>query len=1098
MSSKSDLEDTRFFDINFLGLFLFWRQTMIRNSFLTSIIPLLLICVIGCSGNHHDPIGMKFQKDDLSSIINTDQIQSNRSLMGMWNINLDLAAKSASVIPSRDNTLHMNITSYIPEPQVEIIYYDEATFIVAIEVTVENPYPTAVFDVRLVYYQDENYELLNADSWTPLYDIPGGLPINPFKAYAKDQSNRKFAGSTNYKEQLYIQLDDGGMFWNLPCAVDASLQNNCEEPYEIKNIKQDDVIFDTISSSTTLTADVYDWQNDVSDVSLYCPLVTGQTLVKMNHISGSIWGYDLVNSTGAAAGSYLAAVIAKSTGSGSLSLYNAFQVEIKHFDSSLSITSVDPTSGPPGRIVSIYCSGIEEGSEGVAVFFNDQLLPSAYYEKGRIVIGVPALPSGTYNLRVTTNDGAGDSISFSVDPVPTPQYTQQEFASLIENGTENFNRNIKSIITDLDLNYNLFNDDLMADINQALGNVSSLDSLIKNEINNLSTEDANTIQCIMKETGLIDLFDDIDRDGGAIIDRYGMNKSIYDKHHMYAGLDLISSVLTASSTALDIATVALILTTGPVGGVVLILKLAVTVIDYIIDTIVTTDFSESSTYPIFIKPNSLSLKQGEFKQIEFYGWFRTQGGMLTNTFKLAFSLIAPIIAKMKLPYAELIATIYKNLAKSGIDLEKNICDLNDIYIYDTQPVRLDINYYTKNPVVHLGEIFPFLLLDFFLSIIDKITGSNFTNLQPVQTDPGIAVYHYDTENLEALNVGNSILIAKGYSFRNYYGIEWPVYVQSDPSYQITVTKDMFNPTARAAAYPLTQKVGQPVHFYDNGSSDPDGTIVDYAWEWNCQGSYLFEGSDTYHVWNTVGQKCINFMVIDNDGLPGYLSPPIYIDIIPASQEPIAKAKLYPTSGRIGENWPAVFEDDGSNDPDGSVVLYEWDFDYDGEPTHFVTEATGTHVEHKYTGINKTYHPTLRVKDNSGYYGYKILSITSVNWVNWGDAKDLPFNQCKNDSIQYYPNSVDFYRFEYTSGSVSGNLVLTAQSGNCANLKLYWYDKYAGTTIWLTDCTAYNQCQLDLGTWTALNGPGIYVFSVGWNSQLSHDPVPYTICNYGHQ
>ena len=60
--------------------------------------------------------------------------------------------------------------------------------------------------------------------------------------------------------------------------------------------------------------------------------------------------------------------------------------------------------------------------------------------------------------------------------------------------------------------------------------------------------------------------------------------------------------------------------------------------------------------------------------------------------------------------------------------------------------------------------------------------------------------------------------------------------------------------------------------------------------------------------------------------------------------------------------PITFDPSGSNDPDGTIVLYEWDWDTDGTYDHSTT--TPDIVSYTYTAPG-TYTVTLRVTDNDG-------------------------------------------------------------------------------------------------------------------------------------
>ena len=124
----------------------------------------------------------------------------------------------------------------------------------------------SAFDVRLIIYTDEvGHILTNSDSWTGIWDIAEGLPINPFKAYAKTSTRRNFQAQASYMEGLQIHCPLSN--YNIQFAIDACFPGNCEEPYEISNFSQG-IIYNNAYSSTDIEVTVLDWQDDVSAVFL--------------------------------------------------------------------------------------------------------------------------------------------------------------------------------------------------------------------------------------------------------------------------------------------------------------------------------------------------------------------------------------------------------------------------------------------------------------------------------------------------------------------------------------------------------------------------------------------------------------------------------------------------------------------------------------------------------------------------------------------------------------------------------------------------------------------------------------------------------------
>ncbi|MFH1514519.1 MAG: SBBP repeat-containing protein [bacterium] len=258
---------------------------------------------------------------------------SDHNLLGMWNANFNLDDLTVEITPeTRDTAFHFNVTSLIPAPEIIINSWDPVTEVIDVDVTIINPYEVDAYDVRLIIYTDSvGHKLQNDDGWTALYEIPGGLPINPFKAYAKSVPDRLFAGETEHTENLQILLPGGNP--NVAFAIDASYPGNCLEPHKIGNLSQG-ILYDTAGSTAILRVGVYDHQNNVDSVGLYLPEITGTTTpVPFTYIGYSAWVLELFNNTGAYMGEYDGFLVASSSDSGSLALYDNVIITISTNDS---------------------------------------------------------------------------------------------------------------------------------------------------------------------------------------------------------------------------------------------------------------------------------------------------------------------------------------------------------------------------------------------------------------------------------------------------------------------------------------------------------------------------------------------------------------------------------------------------------------------------------------------------------------------------------------------------------------------------------------------------------------------------------------------
>lgn len=287
----------------------------------------LMFVAVGCSSNQINPITPSdYQSEQNLPVNKIDESQSGHNILGSWAFDFNVEQMTASLHQNRENKIHYNATWMLPTPVVVINSYDSVTEIIDVDVTIVNPYEIDAYDVRAIIYSDEiGHELINEDNWTGLFDIGGGEQVNPFKTFATDEPNRLFAGLSEYTENMQILLPGGNGFVRF--AIDVSFPDNCAEPYLIDNFSQTD-LYDTIGSEALLQVDVFDWQNDVSMVSLFCPEITNTVMKDFHPVSGSLWNLDLLNATVAPAGEYEGVILAYSDNSAGVFLYDFVTISI--------------------------------------------------------------------------------------------------------------------------------------------------------------------------------------------------------------------------------------------------------------------------------------------------------------------------------------------------------------------------------------------------------------------------------------------------------------------------------------------------------------------------------------------------------------------------------------------------------------------------------------------------------------------------------------------------------------------------------------------------------------------------------------------------
>jgi len=305
---------------------------MYRNYLFLTALCFIYAMSFGCSSSTTSPVAPSAPYiEDLSQLPVSDVSDSDRTLWGIYTATFDIESLSATIEPDRNSTVHYNVTPWLPSPGIVVNGYDPVTGIVDVDFTISNPYAIDGYDIRLIIYTDAvGHRLINADDWTGLYNRAGGLPINPFKAFAKTEDMRRFAAHGNHTENLLISLPGGNT--SVSFAVDVSYPGNCNEPYAIADFTQG-YLKDESGATAHLTVDVQDWQDDVNYVNLFCPAITSVTLLGFSYNpSEEYWETIITNNTGAPTGEYAGYMIANSANSGSLVLYDEVIITVSPGD----------------------------------------------------------------------------------------------------------------------------------------------------------------------------------------------------------------------------------------------------------------------------------------------------------------------------------------------------------------------------------------------------------------------------------------------------------------------------------------------------------------------------------------------------------------------------------------------------------------------------------------------------------------------------------------------------------------------------------------------------------------------------------------------
>ncbi|MCC7479656.1 PKD domain-containing protein [bacterium] len=194
-----------------------------------------------------------------------------------------------------------------------------------------------------------------------------------------------------------------------------------------------------------------------------------------------------------------------------------------------------------------------------------------------------------------------------------------------------------------------------------------------------------------------------------------------------------------------------------------------------------------------------------------------------------------------------------------------------------------------------------------------------------------------------------------------------------------------------------------VNFDASASSDSDGNIIEYAWDWDGDGSYdsITDGPEISHVFDQPGIFDTRMRVTDE--FFGRASAVAQISVtVAGNNQPNAVL-----GGNSSGTAPLTVNFDGSlsdpGDPGDSIVSYQWDFDGD---LSFDAQGSSPFASHVYTEAG-SFNALLRVTDSAGNQG-------ESNFLN------IVVNAAPQAVLEILPDSADTGEAVDLSGSQSSD------------------------------------------------------------------------------
>ncbi len=156
------------------------------------------------------------------------------------------------------------------------------------------------------------------------------------------------------------------------------------------------------------------------------------------------------------------------------------------------------------------------------------------------------------------------------------------------------------------------------------------------------------------------------------------------------------------------------------------------------------------------------------------------------------------------------------------------------------------------------------------------------------------------------------------------------------------------PQVAATASPVVPVVGEAVTFDASGTTDPDGEVVEYAWDF--KNGETATGPVVEHVYDEAGTYSVELEVTDDEDATA-----VEIVTVEVNAPPEPTIDVSTDAPSVGE-WVA-FDAAGSSDPDGSIEAHEWSFG-DG------VSSTDPTIQHAFTEPGE-YTVALTVTDDRG-------------------------------------------------------------------------------------------------------------------------------------
>ena len=198
------------------------------------------------------------------------------------------------------------------------------------------------------------------------------------------------------------------------------------------------------------------------------------------------------------------------------------------------------------------------------------------------------------------------------------------------------------------------------------------------------------------------------------------------------------------------------------------------------------------------------------------------------------------------------------------------------------------------------------------------------------------------------------------------------------------------PTANFTYSPSSPDVSEEVTFDGSNSTDASGTIQSYAWDFG--DGTTATGEVVNHTYAENGTYTVALTVTDNESSTNSTQQVITVengstDDTSENQSPTANFTVDPSEPNVSEE--VTFDASESNDSDGSITSYEWDFNGDGTIENTTSDPVTTYAYPE----NGTYTATLTVTDdvNATDSTSRTVAVTEPTTTDRNEAPSAAFN-----------------------------------------------------------------------------------------------------------